>query len=130
MAASEKIVESLKAAITYAENSIQALDRNDENALADSLWHVGAELEYALFLFSMASQKETKPLQLDKSSELKKTETDKLLAEVHNFLKEAEDFIVNGKLLDAYKSVYTARNHVFKLHEDLAKKKREARKKK
>ncbi len=130
MVANEKIVESLKIAITYAENSIQALDRNDENALADSLWHVGAELEYALFLFSMALQKETKPLQLDKNVELKKTESDKLLGEVHNFLKEAEGFIVSGKFPDAYKSVYTARNHVFRLHEDLAKKKREARKKK
>ena len=130
MAANEKIVESLKTAITYAENSIQALDRNDENALADSLWHVGAELEYAVFLFSMASERETRPLQMDKSSELKKTEADKLLAEVHNFLKEAEGFVVSGKFLDAYKSVYAARNHVFRLHEDLAKKKREARKKK
>ena len=130
MAANEKIVESLKTAITYAENSIQALDRNDENALADSLWHVAAELEYTVFLFSMASERETKPLQLDKSYDLKKTEADKLLAEVHNFLKEAEGFIVSGKFLDAYKSVYAARNHVFKLHEDLAKKKREARKKK
>lgn len=130
MVANEKIVESLKTAITYAENSIQALDRNDENALADSLWHVAAELEYTVFLFSMASERETKPLQLDKSYDLKKTEADKLLAEVHNFLKEAEGFIVSGKFLDAYKSVYAARNHVFKLHEDLAKKKREARKKK
>jgi len=127
MGASEKIGKSLKTAITHTENSIQALDRNDEDALANSLWHVGAELEYTVFLLSITM--ETKPPQLDKSSELKKTENDKLLAKLHESLKEAEGFITDGKFTDAYKSAYTAKLCLSKLYDNLARKKCEAGKK-
>jgi hypothetical protein len=49
---------------------------------------------------------------------------------VGNLLNEAERFVVNERLLDAYKSAYIARHYILKVQEDLAKKKREMLKKK
>ncbi len=130
MAANEKILKSLKSATTHLENSMLALNKKDENAFADSLWHVGAELEYALFLFSLTFQNESNLPKWKSNPEQKSTEAGPILAKVQNLLDEAEKHIINGKSLDAYKSAYVARHHVLKVQEELAKKKREAFKKK
>jgi len=53
MAADEKILKALKSAITHLGNSMLTIDKKEDNSLADSVWHVAAELEYALFLFSI-----------------------------------------------------------------------------
>jgi hypothetical protein len=130
MKANEKILGALKSAIDYLENSISALNKGDENSLADNLWHVAAELEYALFLFSLTIQTEHDKLELKQNPEPKKNEIGQLLAEVQSFLDEAEKSMAKERLLEAYKSAYTARQYVFRIQQDLAKKKREALKRK
>jgi hypothetical protein len=130
MPINEKMSKALKSAATHLENSILALNKKDENSSDDSLWHVAAELEYALFLFSITFSDEGNSFSWKRKPELKKTETDSMLAEVKNLLSEAERFVVNERLPDAYKSAYVARHYVFKVQEDLAKKKREMFKKK
>jgi hypothetical protein len=126
----EKVSKALRSATTHLENLIAALNKKDENSLADSLWHVAAELEYALFLFSIKRPNETNMQSLKRNFELKKIGTGSVLAEVKNLLNKAEGLVANEELLDAYKSVYVARHYVFKIQEDLAKKKREMFKKK
>jgi hypothetical protein len=130
MTANEEILGSLKTAITHLKNSILALDKKDEGSFADSLWHVAAELEFALFLFSMKFQDESSVSKLKPNPELKKVETGSLLLDVQNLLNEAEKCLRNQKLLDSYKNAHMARHYVLKVQEDLAKKKREALKKK
>jgi len=130
MTINEKVSNALKSAAVYLENAILALDKKDENSFADSLWHVAAELEYALFLFSITFPNESNPLSWKRKPELKKIETGSMLAEVKNLLDEAERFVVKERLLDAYKSACVARHYVLKVQEDLAKKKREMLKKK
>ena len=123
MAINEKILNGLKSATTHLENSMLALNKKDEDLFAGSLWHVAAELEYTLFLFSITSQNE-RDLSKWRPNHEPKIETGSILMEVQNLLNEAEKFVTNEKLLDAYKSAYIARHYVLKVQEDLAKKKR------
>jgi hypothetical protein len=129
MAVKEKISKGLKSATTHLEHSILALNKKDENSFADSLWHVAAELEYTLFLFSITSQNK-KDLSKWKPNSEPKIETSSMVMNAQNLLNEAEKFVVNEKLLDAYKSAYVARHYVLKVQEDLARKKRKVLRKK
>jgi hypothetical protein len=122
MAINGKISNALKSAAAYLENSISALNKKDESSFADSLWHVAAELEYALFLFSITFPDESNLSSWKRNPKLK-IETGSTLAEVKNLLNKAERFVVEERLLDAYKSAYVARHYVLKTQEDLAKKK-------
>jgi hypothetical protein len=125
MAVNEKILRSLKSAVTYLENSVSALDKKDEGLLADSVWHVAAELEYTLFLLSIKTQNESDAPKLKSNLEFKKADADSMLVEVKNLLNQTEEFVLSGRLQDAYKSAYAARHRVLKIKEDIAKKKRE-----
>jgi hypothetical protein len=125
MAIDEKILSSLKSAITYLENSTIAIDKKDEHMLTDSIWHVAAELEYALFLLSIKAQNGIKAPKPKSDLDSKKADFDSALVDVKNFLNEAEKFFLSRRLQDAYKSAYVARHYVSKITEDLAKKKLE-----
>jgi len=130
MTTNRKMLKALKSAITYLDNSIVAMDKKDDNLLTDSVWHAAAELEYALFLFSMTVQNEIDKSKWKLNPKLKKVEVGPTLVTVQGLLNEAEKCIKNEKLLDAYKSAYIARNYMLKVQKDFAKKKREALKKK
>jgi hypothetical protein len=130
MAVDEKILKSLKSAAAYLENSALALDKKDEGLLADNVWHVAAELEYALFLLAIKTQNENDLSELKSNHEFKKADVDSMLVDVKNLLNETEKFVLSGRLQEAYKSAYAARHYTFKIKEDLAKKKREMLKKK
>jgi len=107
-----------------------AVDKKDDDLLTDSVWHAAAELEYALFLFSMTVQNEIDKSKWKLNPKLKKVEVGPTLVTVQDLLNEAEKCTENEKLLDAYKSAYIARNYMLKVQKDFAKKKREALKKK
>jgi len=130
MAANEKILKALQSAIAYLNNSMLAMDKKDDNSLANNVWHVAAELEYALFLFSITIQDEMDKSKWKLNPKLKKVEVGPTLVTVQDLLNEAEKCMRNEKLLDAYKSAYTARDYILKIQKDFAKKKREAFKKK
>lgn len=130
MSVNEKILKTLKTANEYLEKSITALNNKDKNLFADSLWHVRAELEYALFLLSIAIQNENSIAHLKLNPETKKIDVMPNLGEVQSLLNEAERFMAAGNFLKAYKNVYVARHFTLKVQEGLAKEKREALKKK
>jgi hypothetical protein len=130
MTANEKILMSLRTAMTHLENSIQSFNKKDERSFADSLWHVAAELEFALFLFSIKFQDESSVSKLKPNPELKKVETGSLLLAAQKLLNETEECLADEKLQESYKKAHMARHYLLKVQEDLAKKKREALKKK
>jgi len=130
MTTNRKMLKALKSAITYLDSSIVAMDKKDDDLLTDSVWHAAAELEYALFLFSMTAQNEIDKSKWKLNPKLKKVEVGPTLVTVQDLLNDAEKCIKNEKLLDAYKSAYIARNYMLKVQKDFAKKKREALKKK
>ncbi len=125
MASNDKILKALESAINYLEKSLSALNSGNENSFTEHFWHVAAELEYALFMFSLIFQEEN----IEKSKwkpnpDIKKDELRNVLAEVRSLLDGAKKFLLGGKVLDAYKGVYVARHRVFAVEENLAKKKR------
>jgi hypothetical protein len=126
MASNDKILKALESATSYLEKSISALDSRDNNSFAEHLWHVAAELEYALFIFSLILPEEN----IDKSKwkpnpDVKKSDVNVVLAEIRGLLDDAKSLLASGKILDAYKGVYAARHCVFAVEENLARKKRE-----
>lgn len=130
MTTEDKILKSLESAMIYLENSKLAVNKKDESALADDVWHVAAELEYTLFLFSITVQDENDKSKWKVNPKSKKLEVSPTLITVRDLLGKAETSIKNKKLLDAYKRAYVARHHILRLQKDFAKKKREALKKK
>lgn len=130
MATNEKISKALKSAITHLDNSMLIINRKkDDSLLEDSVWHVAAELEYALFLFSITVQNEIDKSKWKLNPKLKKVEVGPTLVSVQDLLNDAEK-CMTSELSDAYKSAYIARHYVLKVQKDFAKKKREALKKK
>jgi hypothetical protein len=129
MDATEKISKSLKSAMVHLENVTYALSKKDENSFANSIWHLTAELEYMLFLLSITMQSEIETAKWKPNPELKSMETETILANVRSLLSDAEKFLAKENLHEAYKSAYIARNYMLKIQESLAKKKREALKK-
>jgi hypothetical protein len=130
MAANEKILKALKSAITYLDNSMLAVGKKDENPLEYSVWRVAAELEYALFLFSITVQDEIDTSKWKLNPKLKKVEVGPTLVTVQDLLNEAEESMKDEKLIDAYRNASIARHYILKIQKDFTKKKREALKKK
>jgi hypothetical protein len=126
MAANEKILTALKSVATYLENSIRALTEKDENSLIYNVWHVAAELEYALFLFSITFQEEADKPKWRSNPRLKKVEVDSALVTVQDLLKEIDKHMKEKNLLEAYKEANIARHYVLSVQRDFARKKREA----
>lgn len=130
MSITEKISKSLQTATVHLKNLTNALGKGDENSFADGIWHLAAELEYALFLFSITIQSESESAKWKPNPEVKNMETESMLANVQSLLGDAEKFLIEGNLHEAYRSAYVARHYTLKIQEDLAKKKREALKRK
>ncbi|MGB9740278.1 MAG: hypothetical protein ACP5IM_02660 [Candidatus Bathyarchaeia archaeon] len=128
MSIDSKILTAITTALNNLEDAINALNK-DEDLFAKKVWHVVAELEYALFLFSITLQNDTVP-KAKADPDLKKTEISQVLIGANEFLRDAETLVKGGKFLEAYENVRSARNYVLKVQEELSKKKREASKKK
>jgi hypothetical protein len=130
MSVSEKISKSIQTVMAHFGNLTEALSKGDENFLANSLWHLAAELEYMLFLFSIAISGESESAKWKPNPEVKSMEIKSILTNVRNLLNDAEKFFAQGNLQEAYRSAYAARHYALKIQENLAKKKREAFKRK
>jgi len=127
MASNDKILKALESSANHLEKSVSAMDNRDEDSFAKHFWHVAAELEYALFMFSLIFQEEN----VDKSRwkhnpDIKKGDLRSALAEVGGLLDNAKKLLTSGKVFDAYRVVYVARHCVFAIEENLARKKRES----
>lgn len=125
MTAKEKILKALERAARYLAGSLSTLSK-DEKAFTDSIWHVAAELEYALFLFSLMFKGEGDASKWKPNPEAKKIGAEEMLTTVRELLGESRKALVGEDLLKAYKCAYTARHYVFRIQEDFARKKREA----
>jgi hypothetical protein len=121
MGVDERVSKALKSALTHLENSALALNKGNENLLTDNVWRVAAELEYALFLFSIMLQDEVDKSGWKINPKLKKVEVGPTLVTVRDLLTQAEKFAAEEKLLNAYKNTYIARNLILKVQEIFTK---------
>lgn len=123
MALNEKISRTLLSALNHLNKSISALKEGDENAFSNDVWHVAAELEYALFLFSLMLGEDRSVPASKPNPDPKNLPTDAIMSRVKELIQEAQGFLKVGSLLNAHKSVYLARHYLFKVQEGLSRKK-------
>ncbi len=130
MSANTRILKALKFATTELGSSLESGDKKADNPLEDIVWHAAAEVEYALFIFSISTEEEIKKSKWKIDPSLKKAEVEPILAEAQNLLEEAEKHVKNENLLDAYKDASIARDYLLRVQKRFTKKRREALKKK
>jgi len=123
----EKIIESVTSAINHLVGSMKALAKKDEKNLVNLVWRAGADLEYALFLFSLMHQNESESSSWKIDSHSKQLETSSILSSVQNMLREAKDNMKAGELPDAHKKTWMARGYLLRVHDTFEKKRKEQR---
>jgi len=129
MSFEDKILTALKTAKRHLENSMVAKTRKNGELFKNAIWHAAAELEYALFFFSMIFENESQRQKWKANPKLKKADLNSMLNKTQELLSEAEK-LVGENMLEAYKNAYFARHYMLKIQGDLAKKKREKSSKK
>jgi len=124
MALEEKITKAVQSAHEYLENSRKSITENNENALVDQVWKASAELEYALFLFSVLRQEDhqTHPWKVDLES--KQIEVAPTITSTQELLREAKTSFEKGDLPEAHKNVWVARGYLLKVQEFFEKKRK------
>jgi len=122
-----KILKALSSTLTYLDKAASALRKGDENAFFNDVWHVAAELEYALFLFLLALEESERNVQMLKPSpETINPSVGDVMLKVKELVEEAQNFLMKGDLSNAHSRVYLARHYIFKVQESLDKKKTRA----
>lgn len=104
----KKIVWAITSAIKDFENSMKALVEKDEKAM-DSIWEASAELEYALFLFSLVQKEEVERSSWKLDLPSKQVEVRPILVSAQDLLKEAKICMDIGELGKAHKKTWIAR---------------------
>jgi hypothetical protein len=120
---SEKIAKALASCEAYLEKSIAALKSECEES--DScMWHAAAELEYALFLFSLKGSDDDVALNWKTGSHDRGGSPAKLLNTVQNMLVQSKESIAAGNWLQARKYAYAAGNILLGIQREHSRKKR------
>lgn len=124
MAYNGKILKALESAIKHLEGSMSALKANNGEAFSNNIWHVAAELEYALSMFSLTVGNGHSAFLVKPNPEPKKLQTDQIILKVKDLINEAQTSMKNGDLIGACKNTRLARHYVFEVQEKLTGKKR------
>lgn len=109
----KKIAGAIMSAINFLEDSMKALVEKDERGVMSSVWEAAAELEYALFLFSLIQQEERSSWKLDLPS--KEVEVGPTLVSAQDLLKEVKKGIDVGDFGKAHKKTWMARGHLLEV---------------
>lgn len=117
----EKIAEAIASAINHLENSMKALTNQDENAVRGPVWRAAAEMEYALFLLSLAHQGESLTSSIKSS---KQTEVGPALNSAQGLLIEAKESMSADKVEEAREKTWNARGYILKVWDQLEKKRK------
>ena len=124
----ENILKTITSAIAHLENSMEALAKKDEKKLVHFAWRAASDLEYALFLFMLIHQDETKSSSWKLDPPPKQLEIEPLLTSAQNLLKQAKNSFKTEELHEAHKKTWMARGHLLRLHDFLEKKQRKGEK--
>ena len=115
----KKITGAITSAINRLEDSMKALVEKDQRAVVSSVWEAAAELEYALFLFSLTQQEESERSSWKLDLPSKQVEVGPTLVSAQDLLKEAKGCIDVGELGKAHKKTWMARGHLLKIWKSL-----------
>jgi hypothetical protein len=120
----EKILNTIKSAIGYLENSLELLAKRKEEETFNSLWQASSDVEYCLFLLSLLHSEEPKGFATKQSSSSKQMEVQPALASALDTLKKAKSNIENDNLMEAQEKAWEARNYLFRVQEIFEKKRK------
>lgn len=120
---SDKITRALTSCQAYLEKSIAAVEGVSEDDL--SVWHAAAELEYALFLFSLKNANSDVTPKWKTESADRSDQPAKLLQKAQVLVAKSRTSGISGKWLEAYKAAFTARHILLRIQRESAKKKRD-----
>jgi len=124
----EKLVESIASAAEHLEKSMEALVKKDERSMESSVWRAAADVEYALFLFSLTQVEEHESSSWRTNLPSRQAEIGPVLMLAQDLLKEAKGNIDAGDLREARKKTWAARVHLLKARELMEKRRRSGEK--
>jgi len=123
----EKILAAINSSISHLEDSVAASEKDKETTVTSDVWQAAADLEYALFLFSLMHQEEPKPSSLKTNPRSKQAEMKPLLASSKDLLETAKESLKTQNLLEANKKASVARGHLLRIHDAFEKKRKSAK---
>ena len=126
LAYSEKIVKALTSCEAYLAKLIPASKNTCEES-DNWMWHAAAELEYALFLFSLKSPDEDVALNWKTGSRDRSDSTAKLVETVQNLVIRSKESTMTGDWLQARRCAYAAADILLRIQREHSRKKRGAR---
>ena len=123
----EKILGAISSSISHLEDSVGAFEKDKEAEVMTDVWQAAADLEYALFLFSLMHQNETKPSSWKTTKRSKQAGIRPLLASTKDLLVTARESLETKNFLEAYKRTWIARGHLLRIHDAFEKKQKSAK---
>jgi hypothetical protein len=112
----EKLTGAIASARGHLEDSMKSVPKGSGEDVSGSVWSAAADLEYALFLFSILHQDESRSSSWRLGLRSKDVEVDSVLASTRDLLEEAESKIEAGELREAHKKTWMARGYLLRLH--------------
>jgi len=113
----ESILENITSAINHLEESMKALVEKNEKEVTRFVWKAAADLEHALFLFSLIHQEEKPSASWKLNPPTKQVEVGPTLVVAQNLLKEAKDSFEAENFHEAHKKTWMARGNLLRIHE-------------
>ena len=122
MALEQKITKAILSAKRYLENSQKSIAENNQAALANHVWKASAELEYALFLFTVLRQTEDQPYSWKVNLKSRELEFAPVITSTQELVANAQTHFEDGDLQEAHKNVWLARGYLLEVQNFLEKK--------
>jgi len=122
----ENTLENITSAINHLEESMKALVEKNEKEFMRSVWKASADLEYALFLFSLMHQEENPSASWKLDLSAKQVEVGPTLMLAQDLLKEAKSSFEAENFHEANKKTWMARRHLSRIHEFFEKMRRKS----
>jgi len=122
MALETKVTKAILSAMKNLENSTKFIKENNENMLANHVWKASAEVEYALFLFSILRQSEHQSHSWKVDLKSKELEVAPVITCTQELLQKAKTSFETGDLLEAHKKIWMTRWYLLKVQNILEKK--------
>ena len=113
----ENVLESITSAIKHLEEAMKALVEKNEKEVTRFVWKAAADLEHALFLFSLMHQEETQSASWKLDPTAKQVEVEPTLILAQDLLKEAKESFEAEKFHEAHKKTWMARGYLLRIHE-------------
>ncbi len=118
----EKLITAITSAMNCLEASMNVGSKVDD--VSSLVWRAAADLEYALFLFSIMHQDESESSSWKIDLHSKDVEIESVLRSAMEMLQRAESKIKDGELREAHKETWMARGYLLKLQEFFEKRRK------